>query len=508
MATPITKSFSDTDIRVGVVGNVDAGKSTLIGVLTTGELDNGRGFAREKVFRHQHEASCGRTSSISYHIMGFDQENNAVHQPVAASAAASVKNKSWRNVVESSRSIVTFIDLAGHEKYLKTTIGGLSGCHPDYVMVLVAANNGVSRMTREHLGVAMALQIPLLVVVTKIDICPPNVLKHTLSTLFRLLKSQQGGKMPVLMRAESDISLCLGGGNLSSNPGKAKSKKSAVNTCGEVPGSNGAAEDPESSNSNKNNSSGSGSGSDNAHDKDTESSIGVGPMPARICPVFLVSSVKGTRIPLLQTFLSHMRAERTWVGESTEPAQLQIDESFVVAGVGIVVSGTVSAGVVRTGMHMQVGPFADGAFVPVLVRSIQSRRAPLDAAGPGVSCAVSLRSMHRKRPLKKPFLRRGLVLIERSSTPPHACRVFEAEIVVLHHPTTIKKNYQAVVHCGSIRQAAQIEEMDKRCLRTGDKATVRFRFMVRPEFLRVGGTLIFREGGCKGIGTVTRVYAK
>ena len=31
--------------RVAVVGNVDAGKSTLLGVLTHGELVNGRGHA-------------------------------------------------------------------------------------------------------------------------------------------------------------------------------------------------------------------------------------------------------------------------------------------------------------------------------------------------------------------------------------------------------------------------------------------------------------------------------
>lgn len=35
-----------TDIRVAVVGNVDSGKSTLVGVLTSGRLDNGRGLAR------------------------------------------------------------------------------------------------------------------------------------------------------------------------------------------------------------------------------------------------------------------------------------------------------------------------------------------------------------------------------------------------------------------------------------------------------------------------------
>ena len=37
------------DVRVAVVGNVDSGKSTLVGVLTSGQLDNGRGLARSKV---------------------------------------------------------------------------------------------------------------------------------------------------------------------------------------------------------------------------------------------------------------------------------------------------------------------------------------------------------------------------------------------------------------------------------------------------------------------------
>jgi len=55
-----------------VVGNVDAGKSTLLGVLTHGELDNGRGLARQKLFRHKHEAETGRTSSVGNDILGFD----------------------------------------------------------------------------------------------------------------------------------------------------------------------------------------------------------------------------------------------------------------------------------------------------------------------------------------------------------------------------------------------------------------------------------------------------
>lgn len=61
-------------LRVAVVGNVDAGKSTLLGVLTHGELDNGRGTARMKLFRHKHEMETGRTSSVGNDILGFDSQ--------------------------------------------------------------------------------------------------------------------------------------------------------------------------------------------------------------------------------------------------------------------------------------------------------------------------------------------------------------------------------------------------------------------------------------------------
>lgn len=58
------------DYRIAVVGNVDAGKSTLLGVLTHGELDNGRGHARQRLFRHKHEMESGRTSSVGNDILG------------------------------------------------------------------------------------------------------------------------------------------------------------------------------------------------------------------------------------------------------------------------------------------------------------------------------------------------------------------------------------------------------------------------------------------------------
>ena len=50
------------DIFVATIGNVDAGKSSLIGVLTKGVLDNGRGKSRSMVMQYKHEIETGRTS--------------------------------------------------------------------------------------------------------------------------------------------------------------------------------------------------------------------------------------------------------------------------------------------------------------------------------------------------------------------------------------------------------------------------------------------------------------
>ena len=57
------------EIRVGIVGNVDVGKTSLISVLTNNLLDNGRGSARALVMKHPHEQTSGRTSSITLNFM-------------------------------------------------------------------------------------------------------------------------------------------------------------------------------------------------------------------------------------------------------------------------------------------------------------------------------------------------------------------------------------------------------------------------------------------------------
>ena len=67
------------DLRLAVLGHADAGKSTLLGVLTNGELDNGAGRARLNLFRHLHEIQTGRTSCISHEILGFDDQGRVLN---------------------------------------------------------------------------------------------------------------------------------------------------------------------------------------------------------------------------------------------------------------------------------------------------------------------------------------------------------------------------------------------------------------------------------------------
>ena len=188
------------DISIVVAGNVDAGKSSTIGVLISGSLDNGRGKSRAQVFNFKHEMQSGRTSSIAHHILGYNSEGIVTNDN-------NVKKMSWPEIVKESSKIVTFYDLAGHEKYLRTTIYGFSSTCPDYSMVLIGANMGITHMTKEHIALCLSFKIPFFVVFTKIDIAPESVYEETKKRLMTLLKSPGIRKMIVQMKNDEDIVL-------------------------------------------------------------------------------------------------------------------------------------------------------------------------------------------------------------------------------------------------------------------------------------------------------------
>jgi GTPase len=412
------------ETRIAVVGNVDAGKSTMLGVLVKGGLDDGRGKARVNLFRHKHEIESGRTSSVGMEIMGFDTHGEVVTSSVPG------RKLTWGEIGTRSAKVITFTDLAGHEKYLRTTVFGLLSSAPNYCLLMVAANNGLIGMSKEHLGIALALNVPVMVVITKIDICPPQILEQTITQITRILKSPGARKIPIFIKTHEET----------------------VTTATQF-------------------------------------------VSQRICPIFQVSNVTGECLDLVRTFLNILPHHGHY--DSHAPFEFHINDTFSVPFVGTVVSGVVKSGVVAAGDTVLVGPNSLGEFVTTSIRSIERKRIQVPMCSAGQSASFALRKVRRKE------VRKGMVVLPKLEGPPPAVyREFVAEVLILSHATTIRPKYQAMLHVGPVSQTCAIIDIDREFIRTGDRATVAFRFVQRPEFLCIGERILFREGRTKGLGIV------
>ena len=59
--------------------------------------------------------------------------------------------------------------------------------------------------TKEHLGLALALKVPIFVVVTKIDLCRSCQVERTIKQLERILKSPGCKRVPYRVELEDDV---------------------------------------------------------------------------------------------------------------------------------------------------------------------------------------------------------------------------------------------------------------------------------------------------------------
>jgi len=186
-------------VSLVLVGNADAGKSTIKGTLVYGVLDDGNGLAMSKVVRYIHEIKMRRTSAVNTHILGFDIQGKDVNSTLV--------NYNESEIYLKSSKIVNLIDLAGHEKYLRTTLRGILGNLPDYSLLVVAANSGIVGMFKEHLGISLALKIPVIICLTKIDLAPENKIKETLEDVIKVLKLPGINQIPYVVKSKDDIVL-------------------------------------------------------------------------------------------------------------------------------------------------------------------------------------------------------------------------------------------------------------------------------------------------------------
>jgi len=98
----------------------------------------------------------------------------------------------------------------------------------------------------------------------------------------------------------------------------------------------------------------------------------------------------------------------------------------------------------------------------LIIKGIHENRVEVEKALPGQSVCFAIKSAPGKKELdfKKNFFRKGLILADEAAGekvkkdfifPQFAIREFVASVEVLHHATTIKPGYQAVVHAGVVK---------------------------------------------------------
>ena len=173
-------------------------------------------------------------------------------------------------------------------------------------------------------------------------------------------------------------------------------------------------------------------------------------------------------------------------------------------------SGTVKHGEIRIGDKLLLGP-KDGNFLDVTVKSIHNNfREDISMLIAGTSGCINIKSSisSKKELVNKRHIKKGMVMLQHNfakNKKNPASLTFKAKITILHHPTTIKINYEPVIHCGKIAQSAKIINMSKDNLRTGDQDVLTFQFKYNPEFIEKDDILIFREGKTKGIGRIIEI---
>jgi len=223
----------------------------------------------------------------------------------------------------------------------------------------------------------------------------------------------------------------------------------------------------------------------------------------RLVPVIQVSNVSGMNIDLLNLLFKILPPRKATSHDLTQPARFHIDEVFPsVTGVGVVVGGTLLQGRMTIHDQLVIGPDREGKFRKFLSKSMMKKRAFTTELVAGQAGTMALKKTKGKEGNFKP--RRGMIVCAQSLNP-KAVRTFTAEVVILHHPTTIEVGYQAQMHCLAVRQTVQVLEMDKPLLRRGDRAIVTFKF-ANPEYLVPGARIVFREGRTKGIGIIRDLY--
>ena len=244
----------------------------------------------------------------------------------------------------------------------------------------------------------------------------------------------------------------------------------------------------------------------------------------KIVPIFPMSNVSGNGVELIRKFINELKLYINYEEFYNSNTNFIVSKSYVVQGIGLIISGVLKTGTVKKGDTLYLGPNADGFirdennviiekskasndttnnnYYKVVVKNIHNNfKENVDCLHAGQSGCFNIKT-NAKIVIKRKMIKKGMRLLSIINS----VREFDAKIKILHNPSTITKKYQPTINCEGISQSVQIVEMDKDYLRSFDEANVRFKFMYKPEFIECGSLFLFREGLTKGVGKIINVY--
>ena len=178
--------------------------------------------------------------------------------------------------------------------------------------------------------------------------------------------------------------------------------------------------------------------------------------------VLAVSVMTGEGIDQLREYLI-AAASLIHARSSEGRFRLAIDRVFTLAGLGVVVTGTVLSGSVRIGDQVRLSP----SGLEARVRSIHAQNRPADVGRAGDRCALNLAGAA----ISKDAIRRGDVALDPALHAP-SDRI-DAVLRILHsEQKSIGQWFPVRLHHASAEVGARIVLLDDKALRPGESADV------------------------------------
>ena len=201
-------------------------------------------------------------------------------------------------------------------------------------------------------------------------------------------------------------------------------------------------------------------------------------------PIIPVSATTGRGLPELKTALSTELAHIPVPLDTGKP-RLPIDRVFSLKGIGTVVTGTLTGGVLQRGHAVVLQPSGKATRV----RSVQSHNREVDLALPATRTALNLPDV----PGAQQEIARGMVVTVAGLE--HASDVFAVSVYRTERASgsrPLKDGTLLRVHHGSANHAARLILLEEPALHAGKTALAQLRFDT-PVFMFAGDRFILRD---------------